>query len=90
MSTYLAAHPEANEDLTEIAKQPMDEAQIAYRAYFADNPQVETESEGDQQARCRPDQPVRHRGSANTDLGGPAGRLDSDIHSSRRHSPPAR
>ncbi len=43
MSTYLTAHPEANEDLTEIAKQPMDEAQIAYRAYFADNPQVETE-----------------------------------------------
>ncbi len=43
MSTYLAAHPEANQDLTEIAKQPMDEAQVAYRAYFADNPQVETE-----------------------------------------------
>ncbi len=43
MSTYLNAHPEANEDLTEIAKQPMDEAQVAYRAYFADNPQVETE-----------------------------------------------
>ena len=68
MSTYLAAHPEANEDLTEIAKQPLDEAQIAYRAYFADNPQVETESEGHQQARCRPGQPVWHRGSANTDL----------------------
>ena len=43
MSTYLAAHPETNEDLTEIAKQPLDEAQIAYRAYFADNPQVESE-----------------------------------------------
>lgn len=43
MSTYLAAHPETNEDLTEIAKQPMDEAQVAYRAYFADNPQVESE-----------------------------------------------
>jgi heme-binding protein len=43
MSTYLAAHPEANEDLTEIAKQPIDEAQIAYRAYFAQNPQIESE-----------------------------------------------
>jgi heme-binding protein len=43
MSTYLAAHPEANEDLTEIAKQPIDEAQVAYRAYFADNPQIESE-----------------------------------------------
>jgi heme-binding protein len=43
MSTYLAAHPEANEDLTEIAKKPMEEAQISYRAYFADNPQIESE-----------------------------------------------
>lgn len=43
MSTYLAAHPETNQDLTEIAKQPLDEAQVAYRAYFADNPQVESE-----------------------------------------------
>lgn len=42
-STYLAANPEANEALTEIAKQPMDEAQVAYRAYFADNPQLEME-----------------------------------------------
>ena len=49
-SSYLAAHPEANQALTEIAKQPMDEAQVAYRAYFADNPQVETELQGDQQA----------------------------------------
>jgi heme-binding protein len=43
MSTYLAAHPEANEDLTEIAKQSMEDAQIAYRAYFADNPQIESD-----------------------------------------------
>jgi heme-binding protein len=42
-STYLAAHPDANQALTNIAKQPMDEAQVAYRAYFSDNPQVETE-----------------------------------------------
>jgi hemophore-related protein len=43
MSTYLAAHPDTNQALTEIAKQPLDEAQVAYRAYFAGNPQVETE-----------------------------------------------
>lgn len=43
MGTYLAAHPETNQDLTEIAKMPMSEAQVAYRAYFADNPQVESE-----------------------------------------------
>jgi hemophore-related protein len=43
MGTYLAAHPEANEDLTEIAKQPVEDAQVAYRAYFADNPQIESE-----------------------------------------------
>jgi hemophore-related protein len=43
MSTYLAAHPDTNQALTQIAKQPMDEAQVAYRAYFADNPQIQTE-----------------------------------------------
>ena len=43
MSTYLAAHPDTNQALTQIAKQPMDEAQVAYRAYFAGNPQVQTE-----------------------------------------------
>ena len=43
ISTYLADHPETNEALTEIAKQPMDEAQVAYRAYIADNPVVESE-----------------------------------------------
>jgi hemophore-related protein len=43
MSTYLAAHPDTNQALTEIAKQPMDQAQVAYRAYFSNNPQVESE-----------------------------------------------
>ncbi|HEX3285221.1 MAG TPA: heme-binding protein [Mycobacterium sp.] len=43
MSTYLAAHPDANQALTQIAKQPSDEAQVAYRAYFSTNPQVESE-----------------------------------------------
>src|ERR1700754_4726511 len=41
--TYLEAHPAANDALTDIAKQPMEDAQVAYRAYFADNPQVQTE-----------------------------------------------
>jgi heme-binding protein len=43
MSTYLAAHPDTNQALTDIAKQPLDQAQVAYRAYFASNPQVESE-----------------------------------------------
>ena len=43
MSTYLAAHPDANQALTDIAKQPMDEAQVQYRAYFSNHPQVESE-----------------------------------------------
>jgi heme-binding protein len=51
-SSYLAAHPETNEALTNIAKQPMDEAQISYRAYFADHPQAEN----DLQAINRPAQ----------------------------------
>lgn len=43
MSTYLEAHPDTNVALTDIAKQPMDQAQVAYRAYFASHPQVESE-----------------------------------------------
>ena len=43
MSTYLTAHPDANQALTEIAKQPMDQAQVSYRAYFSNNTQVESE-----------------------------------------------
>ena len=42
-SSYLAAHPDTNQALTDIAKQPVDEAQVAYRAYFANHPQVESE-----------------------------------------------
>ena len=43
MSSYLAAHPETNEDLTDIAKQSLEDAQVSYRSYFADNPQVEAD-----------------------------------------------
>lgn len=42
-STYLASNPEANEALTEIAAQPQDQAMQAFRTYFAENPQVESE-----------------------------------------------
>ena len=42
-SSYLAAHPDTNRALTDIAKQPVDEAQVAYRAYLANHPQVESE-----------------------------------------------
>ena len=48
-SSYLASHPETNQELTDIAKQPADEAQEAYRAYFAENPQVETDLKAIQQ-----------------------------------------
>ena len=42
-STYLASNPDANQALTEIATQPDEQATEAFRAYFAENPQVETE-----------------------------------------------
>jgi heme-binding protein len=45
-STYLASNPEANEALTEIAVQPQETPEAAteaFRAYFAQNPQVESE-----------------------------------------------
>ncbi len=42
-STYLAANPEANEALTRITTQSPAEPTQAFSAYFAQNPQVESE-----------------------------------------------
>jgi len=42
-ATYLTAHPHTNQELTDIAKQPVEQAQKAYQAYFDKNPQVENE-----------------------------------------------
>lgn len=45
-STYLASYPEVNEALTEIAIAPQDSPEAAteaFRAYFAQHPQIETE-----------------------------------------------
>jgi hemophore-related protein len=42
-AAYLAAHPQTNQELTDIAKQPVDQAQKAYQVYFDRNPQVENE-----------------------------------------------
>jgi hemophore-related protein len=42
-ATYLAAHPQTNQELTDIAKQPVEQAQKAYQVYFEKNPQVENE-----------------------------------------------
>ena len=38
---YLMANPQTNEALTTISSQPQAEAQVAYQAFFAQNPQVE-------------------------------------------------
>ncbi len=37
---YLLANPQTNEALTSISSQPQPEAQVAYQAFFAQNPQV--------------------------------------------------
>jgi len=42
-AAYLAAHPQTNQELTDIAKQPVEQAEQAYQAYFDRNPQVENE-----------------------------------------------
>lgn len=42
---YLVAHPQTNEALTDISSKTQPEAQGAYRAFFASNPQVEDELE---------------------------------------------
>jgi heme-binding protein len=40
---YLASHPQTNQELTDIAKQPAEQAEKAYRVYFDRNPQIENE-----------------------------------------------
>jgi hemophore-related protein len=42
-AAYLAAHPQTNQELTDIAKQPVEQAAKAYQAYFDKNPQTENE-----------------------------------------------
>jgi len=42
-AAYLAAHPQTNQELTDIAKQPVEQAEEAFQAYFDRNPQVENE-----------------------------------------------
>jgi hemophore-related protein len=43
MSTYLQAHPETDQELSDIAKQPVSQATQSYRAYFAENSKVADE-----------------------------------------------
>jgi hemophore-related protein len=42
-AAYLAAHPQTNQALTDIAKQPSDQAEQAYQVYFDANPQIANE-----------------------------------------------
>ena len=42
-AAYLASHPQTNQELTDIAKQPAEQAEKAYRVYFDRNPQIENE-----------------------------------------------
>jgi hemophore-related protein len=42
-ATYLAVHPQTNQELTDISKQPVEQAQKAYQVFFENNPQVENE-----------------------------------------------
>ena len=42
-ATYLTVHPQTNQELTDIAKEPTEQAAKAYQAYFDKNPQIENE-----------------------------------------------
>ena len=70
-AAYLAAHPQTNQALTDIAKQPSDQAEQAYQVYFDANPQIANELQAI-------NQPVRFVGSvrcerdADADLGNSA------------------
>jgi hemophore-related protein len=48
-SSYLASHPATNQELTNIAKLPSAQAQVSYRTYFDNNPQVDTDLKAIQQ-----------------------------------------
>ena len=39
-AAYLATHPQTDQELTDIATQPSDQAEQAYQAYFDRNPQI--------------------------------------------------
>ena len=39
-AAYLAAHPQTNQELTDIAKQPSGQVAQAYQVYFDANPQI--------------------------------------------------
>jgi hemophore-related protein len=67
-ATYLTAHPQTNQELTDIAKQPVEQAQKAYQAYFDKNPQVENELQAINQPATDLLSPVRHRYNADADL----------------------
>lgn len=49
MSTYLQTHPQTDQALTDIAKQPATQANQSFRTYFADNPKVADDLESIQQ-----------------------------------------
>lgn len=42
-AAYLAAHPQTNQELTDISTQPADQADQAYQVYFDRNPQIANE-----------------------------------------------
>ena len=42
-AAYLTAHPQTNDELSAIAKQPSEQATRAYQVYFDKNPQIEHE-----------------------------------------------
>jgi hemophore-related protein len=48
-SSYLTAHPDINQQLTDISKQPATQAQQSYRVFFANNPQIATDLKNIQQ-----------------------------------------
>jgi heme-binding protein len=43
ISQYLGAHPDTNQALIDISKQPTTQANASYRTYFSTNPQVANE-----------------------------------------------
>ncbi|HEV7420156.1 MAG TPA: heme-binding protein [Mycobacterium sp.] len=49
MSTYLQMHPQTDQALTDISRQSPTQAEVSYRTYFTNNPQVADELKAIQQ-----------------------------------------
>ncbi len=75
LSQYFAAHPDANQALIDITRQPAFVAMGQMDGYFGDHPDQANDLRGIQAATRRLQEPVRHAGVADRRADGACRRL---------------